>query len=136
MEKDTITVLYKEPYREPREITIPNTLENFQQTVRGYIQVIPAVTFTGTKGGRRLVLICDEEAKLKEPKPLANLFLGEPPLWDIVYGPVVVCAAEEEWFDGLTEDELQIAEAWLRMVEIVKVGDAPARHGTYKIEED
>ena len=119
---DTIKVLYKEPYTIPREVTIPNELEMFQKLVDGPIQAFPAVTFTGQ--ARRIVVICDEEAKLRETPPAPNLFLGEPPRFDIVRGPVVVlvCVAEEEWFDGLTEDELQIAEAWLRMVEIVKGG--------------
>ena len=131
---DTIKVLCKKPYTIPREVTIPNELEMFQKLVDGPIQVFPAVTFTGQ--ARRIVVICDEEAKLRETPPAPNLFLGKPPRFDIVRGPVVVCAADDEELDGLTEDELQIAEGWLRMVEIVKVGDAPERHGTYKIEED
>lgn len=131
---DTIKVLYKEPYEPPREVTIPNDLGTFQKLVDGPIQVFPAVTFTGKD--RRIVVVCDEEAKLHDMMPAANLFLGKPPRYDIVRGPVVVCAADDEELDGLTEDEIGIAEAWLRMVEIVKVGDAPARHGTYRIEED
>lgn len=131
---DTIKVLHKEPYTIPREVIIPNELEMFQKLVDGPIQAFPAVTFTGQ--ARRIVVICDEEAKLRDNPPEPNLFLGKPPRFDIVRGPVVVCAADDEDLDGLTEDEIGIAEAWLRMVEIVKVGDAPARHGTYRIEED
>ena len=131
---DIIKVLYKEPYEPPREVTIPNDLGTFQRLVDGPIQAFPAVTFGGQY--RRIVAICNEEAKLLELPPPANLFLGKPPRYDIVRGPVVVCAADDEDLDGLTEDEIGIAEAWLRMVEIVKVGDAPMKHGTYTIEED
>ncbi len=119
MEKQ-ITVLHKEPYEPPREITIPNELDMFQMFVNGPIQIIPAVTFTGKD--RHIVVVCDEEAKLKERKPAPNLFLGKPPRWDIVRGPVVVCAADDEDLDSLNEDEIMIAEAWLRMVEIVNGG--------------
>ena len=118
---EPITVLYKEPYEPPREITISNTLEQLQRMVNGNIEVITAVIYCGTS--RCLIAICDEEAKLKQPKPSPNLLLRsliKRP--DIVRGPVVICAAENEEFDSLTEDELQIAETWLRMVEIVKGG--------------
>ena len=118
--KKQITVLYKEPYEPPREITIPNELEQFQKMVNGSIQIFPAVIFAGKD--RHIVVICDEEAKLRDKKPDPNLFLGKPSHYDIVRGPVVVCAADDENLDGLTEDESEIAEAYLRMVEIIKVG--------------
>jgi len=116
---EPITVLYKEPYEPPRKITISNTLEQLQRMVNGNIEVIPAVIFSGTP--RYLVMICDEEAKLKQPKPSPNLLLRsliKRP--DIVRGPVVICAAEGEELDGLTEDEIQIAETSLRKIEIIK----------------
>ena len=134
MEKEIITVLYKEPGEPPREIVIDNTLERLQQLAGGYIQTLTAVSFLGTE--RKLIVICDEEAKLKLPRPAENLFINVPPVCDVICGPVVIVAAEDEWFDGLTEDEFAVAEAWLRMVEIVKIGDAAKKHGTFRITED
>ena len=119
LDHEPMTVLYKEPYEPPRVITISNTLEQLQRMVNGNIEVITAVTYLGSL--RYIIAICDEEAKLKQPKPFPNLLLKslfKRP--DIVRGPVVICAAAGEEFDGLTEDEMQIAKSWLRIVEIVK----------------
>lgn len=134
MEKETMKVLYKAPLSNSKMVSVENTLEGLQRLVGGYIQTLPAVSLLGSD--RKLTVICDKEAKLKYPEPKANLFINVPPVCDVICGSVAIVAAEGEWFDGLTEDEFTIAEAWIRMVEIVKVGDAAEKRGTYKITED
>lgn len=52
-----IKVLIKRPGEPPRSVWISDTLENLQRTVGGYIET---VTLT-----RNLVVICDEEGRLK-----------------------------------------------------------------------
>lgn len=118
---EPITVLYKEPYKDAEVVTIPNALEHFQRMVGGYIQVLTIANWYGA--ARQVVMICDEEAKLKQPKPEPNLLLRSlirrP---DIVRGAIVICAATDEDFAGLTEDEVQVAKTWLKMVQITKGG--------------
>ena len=57
MKKKEITVIYKEPGRDPVEVTVPNELRQFQSMVGGYIETVP---FT-----REILLLCDEEGRLK-----------------------------------------------------------------------
>lgn len=52
-----ISVIIKEPGRDPRHVNISHTLANLQKIVGGYIE---AVTIASD-----LVVICDEEGRLK-----------------------------------------------------------------------
>lgn len=52
-----ISVLIKEPGRNPRHVNISDTLENLQKTVGGYIETVTICS--------DLVVICDEEGRLK-----------------------------------------------------------------------
>lgn len=52
-----IKVLIKRPGEPPRSVWINDTLENLQRTVGGYIEIVTLQ--------RGLVVICDEEGRLK-----------------------------------------------------------------------
>lgn len=52
-----IKVLIKRPDEPPRSVWISDTLENLQRTVGGYIEIVTLQ--------RGLVVICDEEGRLK-----------------------------------------------------------------------
>lgn len=52
-----IKVLIKRPGEPPRSVWISDTLENLQRTVGGYIEIVTLQ--------RGLVVICDEEGRLK-----------------------------------------------------------------------
>lgn len=56
MSERKISVLIKEPGKEPRHVNISDKLENLQKIVEGYIQIVPIATDA--------VLICNEEGKL------------------------------------------------------------------------
>jgi hypothetical protein len=64
-------VLVKKPDEHPTIEEIPNELESLQRTVGGYIETLRVIGMAGTN--RTLTLICDEEAKLKTPRPKENL---------------------------------------------------------------
>ena len=79
-----IGVLIKEPGKQPRHVNISDTLENLQRTVGGYIETVTV--------SANLVVICDEEGKLKG-KPYCCTICGV----DFV-GTVILC--------GIDGDEL------------------------------
>lgn len=88
MEK-TISVLIKEPGKDAYRAEIDNTLESLQSEVGGHIE---AVTIADG-----LVLICDEEGKLKN-KPANFAFCG-----DVFVGIVILAGADEDDFTSLPE---------------------------------
>lgn len=88
MEKK-ISVLIKEPGKDAYRKDIDNTLEALQREVGGYIE---AVTIADG-----LVLICDEEGKLKN-KTANFAFCG-----DVFVGTVILAGADEDDFKSLPE---------------------------------
>jgi hypothetical protein len=88
-----IGVCIKEPGKTPRHVNISNTLENLQRTVGGYIETVTLCS--------DLVIICDEEGRLKRKKPCCNI-CGV----DFV-GTIILCGVEDgeltdlpcEWTD-------------------------------------
>lgn len=70
-----IKVLIKQPGRAPYSTAINDTLENLQRTVGGYIEIVTLQ--------RGLVVICDEEGRLKG-KPYNCTINGVSFVGDIV----------------------------------------------------
>lgn len=60
-----IGVIIKEPGKVPRHVNISNTLENLQKTVGGYIETVTLCS--------DLVLICDEEGRIKGKPHCCNI---------------------------------------------------------------
>lgn len=85
-----ISVLIKEPGKNPRHVHIENSLKNLQKTVDGYIECVTLAT--------DCVVICDEEGRLK----------GKPWCCDICgvdfCGTVVICGTDGEEFADLPGD--------------------------------
>ena len=82
-----LKVILKEPGRQPRSTYISDTLKNLQTNVGGYIE---AVTLDG-----RIVVICDEEGRLKG-RPHCCTLCGV----DVV-GTVILCGVEGDGFADL-----------------------------------
>jgi len=78
----TIMVLYKEPKKICERKIIQNRLTDFRELVEGNFECV--------RLGRRVVLFCNEEGKLKN-LPL-NVPLGEDP----IHGPLIVCGEKEK----------------------------------------
>lgn len=95
MEKK-ISVLIKEPGKDAYRTEIDNTLESLQREVGGYIE---AVTIADG-----LVLICDEEGKLKN-KPANFAFCGE-----VFVGTVLLVGTDGEDFASLPECTEELIE--------------------------
>lgn len=75
-----ISVLIKEPGKNPRHVWISNTLENLQKTVGGYIETVTLCT--------DLVIICDEEGRLKD-KPYNCRICGVDFVGTIIFAGIV-----------------------------------------------
>lgn len=85
-----IKVIVKRPDEKIGHVTyISNTLENLQKIVGGKIEVV----HTGISG---LILVCDEEGKLKEYQK--NFLMGGRMFPDLVVGTVVLCGESEDDF--------------------------------------
>ena len=90
-----IEVLYKEPNKNPERRKIANTLEEMQNVVGGYIEIV------GYKGA---LLICNEEGKLRGLEP--NISLGD----DIICGSFFIAGDDYEKADFISLTESQFEE--------------------------
>lgn len=85
-----IKVIIKKPDEEfGRLVEIENELEVFQSIVGGYIE---------TTGYKNLVIICNEEGKLRGLEP--NILLGK----DMLVGTIIVCGASGDEFSDVPID--------------------------------
>lgn len=92
-----ISVLIKEPGKNPRHVWISNTLENLQKTVGGYIESVTLAT--------DMCIICNEEGRL----------MNLPHNCDICgidfVGTIILCGIEGEELSDLPGDW----ESWKMM---------------------
>ena len=72
--------------------SISDSLENLQKTVGGYIEVVP---ITNSPDGKRILLVCNEEGKVRNLEPNINL-MGEQ-----IVGTFFLCSESGEEFDDL-----------------------------------
>lgn len=85
-----IKVIIKKPEDEfGRLVEVENDLEVFQSIVGGYIE---------TTGYKNLVIICNEEGKLRGLQP--NVVLGR----DMLVGTIIVCGAFGDEFSDVPID--------------------------------
>ncbi len=89
-------ILLIEPGKVPRETEIPSDLESMQKTVGGYIEAIYPFE-------DEVVLVCDEEAKLKSDTEW-NRLLGN---YDIIKGTFFLCGIDGENFADLPDDLME-----------------------------
>lgn len=107
MTEKTLKAVYKEPGKAAEIKEIPNDLHTLQELVGGYIEAItiPAGNDAAVLNAKDIVIICDEEGKIKEGvKPNFYCFYAG----DEIYGPVVVVGANGENFDSLTDYDAEL----------------------------
>ena len=113
--KETMTVLLVEPDKHPRPVEIGTELEDLQNAVGGYIEVV--YPFDEPVG-----LVMNEEGKL-EGLPLNRALRDDDGrIYDVVAGPFLVVGLTEENFGSLTpeqmtafEEKFHSPEAFVRM---------------------
>ena len=92
-------VLIVEPRKTPRRADIPHTLRDMQQTVGGYIEIV-------TPFDDPVVLVCDEEGKLKGYE-LNRAIVGK----NIIAGTFFLAGVEGEDLTDLSDDLVEKYEA-------------------------
>lgn len=89
-----------EPTKQPEIREMPElTLEIMQEIVGGYIQVVDC--------GKNILLVCDEEGKLKEKE--FNFITSS----DIIVGTVFFCKGEGSEMIGLTDFQIKVVMDFL-----------------------
>lgn len=96
---DRLKVVLQRPGHISEVVAIPNTLEDFQQLVGGYIE-----TLSLPNG---FVIVMNEEGRLKGLRANIICYAG------VIVGNVVITKAEGEGFVSLTPEQIQSARGWL-----------------------
>ena len=106
--KKPVTVVRVAPDAAPEVVTLPLTLENMQQEVGGYIEIL--YPFDEGSPLEYACLVCNEEGKLQGLPPNRALYDDNYNPYDVIMGTflVVGCHNEEE-LDGLTPREIDAA---------------------------
>lgn len=95
-----MTVLKLSPGCKPEVISIPNTLEEKQRLVGGYIE--PIYPFED-----QVAIVCNEESKLLGQEP--NRAIQDPDtgeIIDVICGTFFVCGLTEDNFGSLTGEQI------------------------------
>lgn len=93
---DNLTVLYVEPKKLPKQITIKNTLEEKQKLVGGLIE------YTNLIDDNSVLLICNEEGKILGLP--YNRDIGH----DIIVGPFILVGNDQRLGEDISLTEEQI----------------------------
>lgn len=102
-----IRVLVAEPGSPPQIKEISGKLREYQDLVGGYIQTLHMPDIDG------VMLICDEEGKLKDLEPNFELYNNQGRVVDVVVGTVVFVGDDEDDFSSLTDDQVQEVKDYL-----------------------
>lgn len=95
----------KAPGQRGHTVTIPNTLEIFQQLVGGYIECVTVAPDA--------IVVCDEEGRLKDKKYNCTI-CGV----DFV-GNIVIVGRDGPEFDDLPEDWVKNLKDWEDAMEVL-----------------
>lgn len=82
-------------------LEIENSIEAFQNHIEGYVEPI----YFGIEG-KRFVLICDEEGKLKDKK--MSLIIKRSLESSAIVGKCFICKVKNHSFQSLTDDDLNL----------------------------
>ena len=85
---------------EPEKVEINNQLREFQKFVGGYIEIFP---LTETP----YLCICNEEGKYNGLAP-NRVILHNGTVLDVIAGDFLICRAEGEEFQGLTDEDISV----------------------------
>lgn len=102
--REMIRVVAKQPGASPRTMLISNRLESLQNRVGGYIEIVSVF--------RDIVMICNEEGKLKRMVP--NFFYG----FDVIVGPVVFAGVERDKLVSLKPEQIEMVKELIKEGEI------------------
>lgn len=96
-----MNVAYFEIGKKKNVVDVKNELEDLQKLVGGYIQAVPL--------NEKLLLVCDEDAKLKG-KSVNAFVISSFGLAEEIAGNFFICGKDENEFVGLTADEIKYVD--------------------------
>ena len=96
--EENIRVLVVEPGKDPEVRVIENSLEGVQQIVQGYIECVTL----HDKAGEDLVLICNEEGKIRNLQMNAII----PEIDDMIFGAFLIAGTDRDEFASLTDEQI------------------------------
>ena len=104
-----IKAIVKRPDEQFGHMTwVSDSLENLQKTVGGYIETVAVGGYieTVTLPERNLVLICNEEGKIRDMPYNFTLrrIYGIVPIHNPIFGTVIACGAEGDEFADIPID--------------------------------
>lgn len=108
-------VIYKAPGSRPEPRDIPNTLEELQATVGGYIETVSLATDAA--------IICNEKGRLLGLERNIR-FLGVD--W---VGPILIVGVDREEFTDLTPEAMGVLLRGLEAAEYPSDGEEDKEHG-------
>lgn len=97
---EMIRVVAKQPGASPRTMLISNRLESLQNRVGGYIETVSVF--------RDVVMICNEEGKLKRMAP--NFLYG----FGMIVGPVVFAGVERDKLVSLKPEQIEMVKELIK----------------------
>ena len=112
MKKECIRVYYKRPGKNLIEVKIPNELEWLQGAVEGFIETL--TLRAGENGMPDLVMVCNEEGKLKGME--VNFYM--PQYNDEIVGPVLFVGVDGEEFTDCPVNRKQL-DMYLRTCGVI-----------------
>lgn len=96
--EENIRVLVVEPGKDPEVRVIENSLEGIQQIVQGYIECVTL----HDKAGEDLMLICNEEGKIRNLQMNAII----PEIGDMIFGTFLIAGTDRDEFASLTDEQI------------------------------
>lgn len=100
-------IVIKKVGQKPEIKEIPNELHKMQEIVGGYIECINILD--------NVLCVCNEEGKFKGFTP--NFIFNR----DVIVGDVFFCAAGEEDFESLNDNQIELIMTLLNLFELRKV---------------
>ena len=97
---EMIRVVAKQPGASPRTMLISNRLESLQNRVGGYIETVSVF--------RDIVMICNEEGKLKRMAP--NFLYG----FGMIVGPGVFAGVERDKLVSLKPEQIEMVKELIK----------------------
>ena len=96
--EENIRVLVVEPGKDPEVRVVENSLEGIQQIVQGYIECVTL----RDKAGEELVLICNEEGKIRNLQ--MNVII--PEIDDMIFGTFLIAGTDRDELASLTDEQI------------------------------
>ena len=100
MNKEKMTVLKVFPGKRPETVVLPDTLEDLQKAVGGYIEVIHPFDDSAC-------IICNEEGKLNGLPLNRALTDDSGKITDIIAGAFLVAGVSDEGFSSLSAEQIR-----------------------------